>query len=150
MDPSVPFHAEYTRMVPGGWIGAHVSGIVSLQAAGLVLQTRERQDRVALTEHPGSGAWTQAEGATTTTVIPLEALAGVRLRGGRITPPRLVVEVQRLELLDGFSWARGTRLTLSVRWADRQAARELALATDMALVDRQLARLESPDASPPA
>ena len=142
MDASVPFHASYNRLVPGGWISARVTGLVRWQPDGLVLELRERQDRVAFTDDPGEGGWSPGEGATTSTTIPLQGLTGVTLRGGRLRPPRLLIDVARLELLDPFPWAEGTRLTLALRRADRAAARELALAAEMALVDVELAHLE--------
>ncbi len=141
MDASVPFHAGYNRLVPGGWISARVTGVVRLEPGGLVLEARERQDRVAFTEDPGEGGWSQAEGTTTTTTIPLPELTAVTLRGGVLRAPRLVIDVARLELLDRYPWAEGTRLVLALRRVDRDAARELALAARMALVDLQLARL---------
>lgn len=144
MDASVPFHAKYNRLVPGGWISASVTGILRLAPGGLVLEAREKQDRVAFTEDPGEGGWSQDEAGTITTTIPLQELTAVKVRGGGLRPPRLVIDVARLELLDPFPWAEGTRLKLVLRRADREAARELALAAEMALVDLQLARLEQP------
>ncbi len=143
MDASVPFHAKYNRLVPGGWISARVTGIVRSEAGALVLEARERQDRVAFTENPGEGGWSQNEGGTTRVTIPLPELTAVRLRSGVLLPPRLVIDVGRLELLDPFPWADGTRLVLTLRRGDRQAARELALAVKMALVDLELTRLDA-------
>ena len=144
MELSVPFHGAYNRMEGTTWVSARVSGILRFEPTSLVLQVREQRQRISLSETEGrSAAAGDDDDSTTTTVIPLEDVAAVEFRPGYMMAPRIRITVKRLERLDAFRWADGVLLKLSVRLRDRAAARELALVASTALVDRDLARLES-------
>lgn len=138
MEPSVPFHGDYSRMEGSAWVNARISGIARLEPPALVLQVREQRQRIALSVT----STVSADDATTTTVLPLDDVVSLEFRAGLLLAPHLVLTVRRLELLDAFPWADGARLKLSVRLGDRAAARELALVAASELIDRDLARLE--------
>ncbi len=143
MDPSVPFKGAYSRMDGATWVNARVSGMVSFEPPALVLQVREQRQRFVIAAAGGTSG-ILGDDVTTTTRLPLDDLVTVEYRRPALIGARLVITARRMELLDPFRWADGARLKLTVSWRDRAAAAELALAVSNALLDLDLARLESP------
>ena len=144
MELTVPFHGAYSRMEASAWVNARVSGIVGLEPGALVVQARELRQRFPLSPLAALGGTPAPDDdATTTATLPLEDVAAVEFLGRWLRAPRLLITVKRMELLDRFPWADGARLKLAVRRRDRATAAELALTAATALIDRDLARLES-------
>lgn len=80
--------------------------------------------------------------------IPWEEIAALEFRRRFPLRRSLLLRTRTLRALDGVPGAKGTEVWLSIRRAERLAARELASSVELALAERRLAELESPAAPP--
>lgn len=73
--------------------------------------------------------------------IPLSAIDSIRIKRTLMMRPRIIVELNRMDVLPPLRWSDGTRIVLPIAWRDRTRGRELTVSTMNRMADQALARL---------
>ncbi len=151
---ALPFHlTRSSQVIAAGEIRQtteRIDGLLRIAGERLVVQWRSaRRTQLYGTEIRAD----QELDPVREVEVPLAALAGAEVRGERWYrwgPARIVLSAADLRAFEGVAGAAGLKLDhpatleLSLRRADRLAAREFAADVNLALAERALRKAESP------
>lgn len=146
---SVPFEVETTGMAGSGVLITRAHGVLRLEPTELVLEfvlhnsdLSEFTGVKVIIDTGGRSTASGGESDLRTVRIPLDALVDLKLKGRWLLTPKLHLEVNRVGLLADVPWAHGARCAFTVRRADRERARSLAVDMQLRLADARLRELE--------
>lgn len=129
---AVPFKLE--RFLLNEQAAVTLRGVIRLEADAIVIEYRETTMSLKTLEDE-SGEVHEAR-------VFLEDVANVELARNWVGSGKLIIRTRTLAALEGVPGAAGNECVLPVRRRDRTSARELAVATSLALSGLELKRIE--------
>lgn len=138
MEPhAVPFTMRFFTETWESFVTVH--GVLRTEEDGVLLEFRRTEtDFGTIVKH----------GEIRIVSVPWEEIVALDYRRRFPFRQALVLRTRSLRALDGVPDAQGTEVTLSIRRADRLAARAVAASVNLALAERRLLTLDTADAPP--
>jgi hypothetical protein len=132
---AVPFSYDYQRKPD--YATMNVQGVLRAEAAGLVLEFRERVTMMSTGK--------TVDPSIRRLFIPWSEVQSAAVREPWLRRPRLVGRTRSLLALQGLPDVAGIEARLPVARADRMLAHEAAANIEHAIADHRLRQLQDPD-----